>query len=868
MMKHITSFKSLLSMMVMLVMGNITAAADNKVYISDFSIAADEEVEIAINFDTDATDIRGIDGTIVLPAGLNVVENAYGANQLTKADETRAAGFLNNFKPSNGYFKFRGMLSSNVITGTTGAVAYFKVKAGATLGATSIIKLSDFEIEHADGTKEAATMENAVVTCTSAALGANFLSADPAEIGLAAGTTAEFAVNLTNEAAFTGFEAVIDLPAGVTAELTKSARLTGAIFNYNPTTKKVTYWGAAAITGNEGAIFTVKLTADNTFTLPAKVTLSDINFTNASSVVTGLDPVVIHFVEADPFAALVKKAIENAVDGLATVTLDKDYAVKSPIELPAGISLVLDGAGNSLTLGENTNFTVANDIIIKNVNIDATALKGNFVELAVMNEPEAWVENNVKFDAVNVKGLKKALFYSAGKNFLVKEFIVNNSVIEQAGDATTFDFTKGSAAEKFEISNSTIYALTATSKSLYSSQGGQKVIDAGADLTQTFSLQNSTFYNLAKSKNFFSHRQSNQKWLIYDVKNNIFVDCGKSGQVIKGLNGGQSGKNPTWIVENNAFTFDGVSTAAEESTGDADEPVKNSIIEAVKFADVANADFHVEASSMVAREKTGDARWLIPYVAPTLNTNGLLLEINKATRVIELATADEAPEALKALKDELEKAEELFADPVGKVQAEIDIETKALKAAREAYAMAVVKNALDKEIAAATELLGTNPTDVDPGKALNDAIEAAKTVSAKADATAEEVVAATEALKAAEEAYTMAVVKNALDKEIAAATELLGTNPTDVDPGKALNDAIEAAKTVSAKADATAEEVVAATEALKAAEEAYNTATAGIVGVKADDFTKDGAVYDLNGVRVMNPTKGLYIKNGKKYIVK
>lgn len=777
MMKHITSFKSLLSMMVMLVMGNITAAADNKVYISDFSIAADEEVEIAINFDTDATDIRGIDGTIVLPAGLNVVENAYGANQLTKADETRAAGFLNNFKPSNGYFKFRGMLSSNVITGTTGAVAYFKVKAGATLAATSIIKLSDFEIEHADGTKEAATMENAVVTCTSAALGANFLSAEPAEIGLAAGTTAEFAVNLTNEAAFTGFEAVIDLPAGVTAELTKSARLTGAIFNYNPTTKKVTYWGAAAITGNEGAIFTVKLTADNTFTLPAKVTLSDINFTNASSVVTGLDPVVIHFVEADPFAALVKKAIENAVDGLATVTLDKDYAVKSPIELPAGISLVLDGAGNTL---------------------DASELNGNLVQMAA-TAPESWIKSNIAIVNLTVMGLKKALFYSAAKNIFAENFLVDNCVVELAADATTIDYTKGGTALNVVITNSTFYAPTATGKSFYSSQGGQKATEYSDDAIQTFTFSSNTMYNLAKGKNFFSHRQSNQKWLTYEVKNNIFVNCGKSGQVIKGLNGGQSGKNPTWIVENNAFTFDGVSTAAEESTGDADEPVKNSIIEAVKFADVANADFHVEASSMVAREKTGDARWLIPYVAPTLNTNGLLLEINKATRVIELATADEAPEALKALKDELEKAEELFADPVGKVQAEIDIETKALKAAREAYAMAVVKNALDKEIAAATELLGTNPTDVDPGKALNDAIEAAKTVSAKADATAEEVVAAT--------------------------------------------------------------------EALKAAEEAYNTAT-GIVSVKADDFTKDGVVYDLNGVRVMNPTKGLYIKNGKKYIVK
>jgi hypothetical protein len=88
-----------------------------------------------------------------------------------------------------------------------------------------------------------------------------------------------------------------------------------------------------------------------------------------------------------------------------------------------------------------------------------------------------------------------------------------------------------------------------------------------------------------------------------------------------------------------------------------------------------------------------------------------------------------------------------------------------------------------------------------------------------------------------------------------------------VNSGKLHTLALHAALPVSAKADATAEEVLAATEALKAAEEAYNTAT-GIVGVKADDFTKDGVVYDLNGVRVMNPTKGLYIKNGKKYIVK
>ena len=740
MMKHITSFKSLLSMMVMLVMGNITAAADNKVYISDFSIAADEEVEIAINFDTDATDIRGIAGTIALPAGLSAVENAYGANQLTKADETRAAGFLNNFKPSNGYFKLRGMLSSNVITGTTGAVAYFKVKAGATLGATSIIKLSDFEIEHADGTKEAATTENAVITCTSAALGANFMSADPAEIGLPVGGSAEFNVNLTNEAAITGFDAVIDLPAGVTAEVTKSARLTGAIFNYNPATKKVTYWGASALSGNEGAIFTVKLTADDTFTVPAKVTLSDIHITNVSSVVTGLDPVVINIVDADPFAALVEKAIENAVDGLATVTLDKDYAVKSPIELPAGISLVLDGADNTL---------------------DASELNGNLVQMAA-TAPESWTKSNIAIVNLTVKGLKKALFYSAAQKYVAENFTIDNCIVEQAADATTIDYTKGGTAVNVTVTNSTFYAPTATTKSFYSSQSGQKTTEYSADAIQTFTFKNNTMYNLAKDKNFFSHRQSNQKWLSYDVENNIFVNCGKSGQVIKGMNGGQSGKNPTWKIENNAFNHDGADTSASEDTGDSE-------------ADAANGDFTVGESSIVAREKAGDPRWLVDFVAPTVNTNGLLLEINKATKVVDDANAEEAPEALKALKDELEKAETIFANPVGKVQSEIDAETAALKAAREAYPKAVAK--------------------------------------------------------------------------------------------KALKEAIDAAQTVAAKADATADDLNAATEALKAAEEAFNTAT-GIESVKVDDLTKDGAVYNLNGVRVTNPTKGLYIKNGKKYMVK
>ena len=768
MMKRITSFKTLLSMLAMVVMGSTVAVAENKVYISDFSIAAGDEVDIAINFDTDATDIRGIEGTITLPAGLTAGDNA------TKADDTRAAGLLNNYKRSNGLFKLRGMMSSNVITGTTGAVAYLKVKADASLAATSIIKLSSFKIEHSDGTKEDATTANATVTCTSATPSVNTLVADPAEIGLFAGGEAEFTVSLNNEEAITGLQATLELPTGVTATVTKSDRLTGAIWQYNATTGAIKYWGASALAGNEGAIFTVKLTADDTFTTPAKVTLSDVKLTNSKSQSITVDPIIINIVDADPFAALVNKAISEAAGDVVTVTLDKDYAVKSSIEVPAGKSLVLNGA----------DFT-----------LDASGLSGNLIQMPA-TAPADWTKSDITISNLTVKGLKKALFYSAVKKYY-GDFTVDKCVVEIAGNVTVFDYTKGSTAVNFTVTNSTFYAPTATSKAFYSSQGGEKTTEYSADAIQTFTFKNNTMYNLTKGANFFTHRQNNQKWMSYDVENNIFVNCGKSGQVIKGMNGGPGGKNPTWKIENNAFNHDGADTSASEDTGDSEEPVNNSIAEVVTFADAANGDFTVGESSIVAREKAGDPRWLVDFVAPTVNTNGLLLEINKATKVVDDANAEEAPEALKALKDELEKAEEIFANPVGKVQSEIDAETAALKAAREAYPKAVAKEALDKEIAAANDLLGESATDADPGKALNDAITAAKAVSANADATVDELNAATEALKAAEEAFAT-----------------------------------------------------------------------GIVTIKADELTKDGAVYNVNGVRVLNPTKGLYIKNGKKIMVK
>lgn len=325
----------------------------------------------------------------------------------------------------------------------------------------------------------------------------------------------------------------------------------------------------------------------------------------------------------------ISNAVATAVEGkdvkslTINLTAGAQYTVSAPIETSANLTI----NGNGAT-------------------IDASGLNDNMVKFAVVDAPTEWTEANVFINGVAVKGLKKALFYSAGKNY-IGDFTLDNSVIEQAADATTFDYTKGSVAENFTITNSTIYAPTATTKQLYSSQGGQKATEAGNDIVQTLTFKNNTMYNLAKSKNFFSHRQSNQKWLAYTVQDNIFVNCGKSGQVIKGMNGGQSGANPTWTISGNVFNSDDADTSAAEDTGDADEPVKNSIAGVVTFTDAANGDFsgffELSTGANTPASIPGDPHWTLIkqiYVigdATAWNlTNMTPIEYNKETKAFEL----------------------------------------------------------------------------------------------------------------------------------------------------------------------------------------------------------------------------------------
>ena len=240
---------------------------------------------------------------------------------------------------------------------------------------------------------------------------------------------------------------------------------------------------------------------------------------------------------------------------------------------------------------------------------------------------------------VTVKNLTQPLVYGNAAKYLVSNLTVDNCIVHASGSSKTlFDFSDGGVVGHLTISHSTLFANPHHSGVLYSSQSGHAPIEAGLS-EQVFTITGSTLAGIAYAKNVFTHRQSNQSYLTYEVNQSVILDCGKSGQFLKGLNGGVGGKNPTWRVSGNAFlrTADGSLTdvSANETTGDSDEPATASLTAIPAFANAAEGDFTIPADSEYARLQVGDPRWF-----------GVLVGIQSATT----APADAAPAAFYDLQ--------------------------------------------------------------------------------------------------------------------------------------------------------------------------------------------------------------------------
>ena len=290
---------------------------------------------------------------------------------------------------------------------------------------------------------------------------------------------------------------------------------------------------------------------------------------------------------------------------------------------PSSITINLT-AGGEYTVGQTIPVTGPLSVIgdaSKPAVIDASALSGPMFAVSttlpesLINELEFFQLGNVSVSGIFLKGLPAQFFFGSGVKSLINSFLIDNSIIEMnGGGKNIFDFAGGGVVSNFKVTSSTIYSKTPHTGFIYSSQSGNKATEAGLEM-QYFTLSKSTFYNVANGKNTFNHRQNGQKWLSFSVTDCISIDTGKSGQFIKGLNGGQSSANPVWNVSgiSSQYTVDGSLTdmTASESTGDEEEPVTNAVEGLIAFTgDYTQGDFTL-ADCPQKEASLGDPRWIV-----------------------------------------------------------------------------------------------------------------------------------------------------------------------------------------------------------------------------------------------------------------
>lgn len=302
----------------------------------------------------------------------------------------------------------------------------------------------------------------------------------------------------------------------------------------------------------------------------------------------------------------------------------KDYgwisvplAPDAKIELPKGLTLPASTVNfysidedKPATIKVDRSFVIQNSFQLSAVNVDASELTKPLIQLAKTGSESIYYIGYIEFYKVTVKDLKYQLI-DANKeaNCLVNYIYINNSVIgiDGTNKKPVIDFNQAGNYANLNVYNSTIYAnpALAVAGGFIKTQQAKKINDYFGT-NQNTNIGYSTFYNISYGQNFCTQVENNKSWLNYSIYNNIFVNCGKKGQVLKALGGnaGNKQQNSSWWVNNNLFNFDGEDTREQELVGNYESAdAMNSLYGVVKFKDAAKGDF-TQSDTWV-----GDPRW-------------------------------------------------------------------------------------------------------------------------------------------------------------------------------------------------------------------------------------------------------------------
>ena len=226
--------------------------------------------------------------------------------------------------------------------------------------------------------------------------------------------------------------------------------------------------------------------------------------------------------------------------------------------------------------------------------------------------------DNVVLKNLTIWNVKGSLLYDGNKKMCVENLTIDNCKINfdtEAVENEAIVSFKAGGAKDVTIKNSTFKGNNAVAKYFIRYNNSARLDRYGYDKDtefQTMTYLNNTFYNMLKSDGQWGNYNgiSGQVYSKFDIQNNIWYNCGKD--IIRRLAGGRfNGNNPMTFAKNTYFNG-GESTATSEASYDKSGSI---LTTDPAFADAANDNFTIGASTQQAKYQTGDPRWLTAFAA-------------------------------------------------------------------------------------------------------------------------------------------------------------------------------------------------------------------------------------------------------------
>lgn len=397
--------------------GVSTLLAETKLYIEDFSITAGETKTVAVCLNTDVADLQTVSMTISLPEGLEFVTKDFGNGKQVidvTINTSRAAGFNAVGNPETGKISITA-LGSGKITAADGELFSIKLTAGNTLAPTSTIELKDAEAKSTSQGNVNVTVGNATVTISSATPEQVAVSFSQTETSILAGATGNVDVNMTNTGVnVSGFQADVVLPEGWSSTVTVG-RLA---YNGGDNTRIMFADFSTPIPGEEGALFTLTLTAPADFTGETVVKLTNIYVTIGFDE-QQLDDITLTVSEAGSDFAAYKT--EKAAEAEA-MAQDTDSEASQQLIANAKAAIEALAYDDTKTLDENK---AAVDAIIEKLKEDLAAQRTQDTATTVEAISAKYDKNTVVYtiDGRRVNAASqiiKGIYIVNGKKVIVK----------------------------------------------------------------------------------------------------------------------------------------------------------------------------------------------------------------------------------------------------------------------------------------------------------------------------------------------------------------------------------------------------------------------------------------------------------------